>query len=134
MQSQHESTGILLFAHGSVVEEANRSVHELARQVQALGRHAYVRAAFLDVAQPSLEEAIAEAVGAGMRRVIVLPFFLTMGIHLRRDLPARIAPLEQKHPELDIEVGESLEGHPLMAEIILSRIQSVLQASKVHEG
>ena len=134
MAVEASTTGILLFAHGSVVEEANQSVHDLASQVQALGGYRYVRAAFLDVAHPDLEEAVGQAVRAGIRRVVVIPFFLTMGIHLQRDLPALIAPLKQRYPELELEVGQSLEGHPLMPEIILSRIRGAAESSRVSEA
>lgn len=124
------TTAILLFAHGSSVEEANRGVHELARQVQALGAYAYVRAAFLELAHPDLAEAIEYAVGAGLRRVIIVPYFLTLGIHLRRDLPSLVAPLRVKYPQLAIDVGQSLEGHPLVTSIILERVREVVEATQ----
>jgi sirohydrochlorin ferrochelatase len=124
------ATAILLFAHGSSVEEANRSVHELARQVQALGAYEYVRAAFLELAHPDLAEAVEQAVGAGLPRVIIVPYFLTMGIHLRRDLPSLIAPLRLKYPQLAIEVAQSLEGHPLVTSIILERVREVVAATR----
>jgi sirohydrochlorin ferrochelatase len=125
-----DSTAILLFAHGSSLAEANRAVHELARQVEGLGPGSYVRAAFLQLAHPGLEEAVTEAVAVGRRRVIVIPYFLTAGVHLQRDLPNLIAPLTEKYPALSIEVGQALEGHPLMASIILGRVQEVIQAAR----
>ena len=54
-------TGILLFAHGSPVEEANRGVHELAAKIEAAGPYGYVRAAFLDGGQPDLPGGVAQA-------------------------------------------------------------------------
>lgn len=120
------ATGILLFAHGSRVEAANRSVHELARQVSRAGGYPYVEACFLDIAKPDLKAAIEQAAACGIRRLIVIPFFLTMGVHLQRDLPKLVAEEQARFPGLSIEVGESLEAHPLMARMILGRIQSVL--------
>jgi sirohydrochlorin ferrochelatase len=125
MAQDDQATGIVLFAHGSSVEEANAGVRELAKQVQALGPYGYVCAAFLELAHPTLAEAVTEAAQAGLQRVIVIPYFLTVGIHLRRDLPSLIAPQKQKYPDLMIEVSQSLEGHPLMASIILERAQEV---------
>jgi sirohydrochlorin ferrochelatase len=58
-------TGILLFAHGSPVEEANRGVHELAEKIAAAGPYCYVRAAFLDSTQPDLLARVMEAAKAG---------------------------------------------------------------------
>jgi sirohydrochlorin ferrochelatase len=130
MVEKDVATGILLFAHGSSVEEANRAVHELARQIEAQGPYGYVRAAFLERTRPDLGEAVRQAVAAGRQRLIVIPYFLTMGVHLQRDLPNFISALKQKCPEVMIEVGQSLEGHPLMASIILGRVQEVLVATK----
>lgn len=127
MATDNTSAGVLLFAHGSSVEEANEGVRELARQVQALGVYSYVRAAFLELAKPDLGTAIAEAVGAGARRVIIVPYFLTLGIHLRRDLPSLVAPERKKYPDVEIQVGSSLEGHPLMPRIILGRVQEIVE-------
>lgn len=130
MSAEKNNTGILLFAHGSRVEEANEGVRELARQAQALGPYSYVRAAFLELAQPDLSTAIAQAVQAGLGRVIVIPYFLTMGVHLRRDLPSLVAPEKQKYPGVEIHVGPSLEGHPLMPSIVLGRVQEVVEGTQ----
>lgn len=130
MTTDGGATGILLFGHGSSVDDANEGVHALARQVQGAGPYRYVRAAFLESAQPDLNAAVAQAVEAGLQRVIVIPFFLTMGIHLRRDLPNLIAPLKTKYPHLEIEVGQSLEGHPIMPSIILGRVRETIEESR----
>ena len=120
-------TGILLFAHGSPVEEANRGVHELAATIAAAGPHSYVRAAFLDGGKPDLLGGVKDAAEAGVERLVIIPYFLTVGLHLRRDLPKLIAAAQVENPRLAIEVGQSLERHPLMPSIILSRVQEVLQ-------
>ncbi|MGO8790511.1 MAG: sirohydrochlorin chelatase [Terriglobia bacterium] len=123
------TTGILLFAHGSPVEEANRGVRDLARKIEAAGPYRYVRAAFLDSAQPGLLTGVMEAAEAGLERLIVIPYFLTVGLHLRRDLPKLVAAAKEKHPNFEIAVGQSLEGHPLMPSLILGRVQEVLDES-----
>ena len=130
MKPDGEKLAIILFAHGSVVEEANQGVHDLASEIRNRGRFHFVRAAFLDCAHPNLGEAIAEAVQAGSVRVIVIPYFLTMGIHLQRDLPNLIAPERERYPQVTIDVGQSLEGHPLMRSIILERVEQALRASE----
>lgn len=130
MPDENSSTGILLFAHGSRVEEANRGVHELARQVQEAGNLPYVRAAFLEMAQPDLTAAIEAAAQAGFGKILIIPFFLTMGVHLRRDLPELLAQQRERHPKLEIEAGDSLEGHPLMPSLILDRVRAAEETCK----
>ena len=130
MKADDSATGIVLFGHGSSVDDANQGVRDLALQIQNVGPYQYVRAAFLEMAQPDLGAAVAQAAEAGLQRVIIIPFFLTMGIHLRRDLPNLVAPLQQKYPRLEIQVGQSLEGHPLMPSIILGRVREAIEAAR----
>lgn len=116
---------IILFAHGSRVDEANSGVRDLAKQVQRMGGFQYVHAAFLEMAQPDLPAAIADAVAAGRRHIIVVPYFLTMGVHLRRDLPELVARERDHYPGVEIHVSDSLENHPSLPSIILDRIRAV---------
>ncbi|MGH9407571.1 MAG: sirohydrochlorin chelatase [Terriglobia bacterium] len=118
-------TAILLFAHGSRVEEANERVRALAREVSEAGGFAYVRAAFLELGKPDLETAIAHAVTEGLERIVVLPYFLTSGIHLRRDLPELLERERRLHPGVEFLVSESLESHPTMPSLLVGRIRAV---------
>jgi sirohydrochlorin ferrochelatase len=130
MTRDERTTGIILFAHGSSVQDANRGVHDLAERVEREGPYPYVRAAFLELADPALEAAIAAAAKSGLRRIVIIPYFLTMGIHLQRDLPRLVEPLRQRHPGLQIEVGPSLEGHPQMPGILLGLVREVVEPTK----
>ena len=125
MSGNEHSTGIVLFAHGSSVEGANRSVEDLAGKVRTTGPYNHVSAAFLELARPNLSTALDRAVEAGLKRVIIIPYFLTMGVHLQQDLPRLVEEERRRHPNLEITVADSLEGHPLMASIILERVQEV---------
>lgn len=122
---------VILFAHGSAVEAANDGVRKLARKIQEAGTYVHVQASFLGPGRPELGPAIAEAAEAGFQRIVVIPYFLTLGIHLRRDLPRLVASAKQKHPRLEIQVGRSLEDHPEMASLILSRIREVTEEARV---
>lgn len=122
---------IILFAHGSAVEEANQGVRDLAGRIQSQGAYAYVRASFLGPGQPELGPAIAEAVGAGFHRILVIPFFLTEGTHLRRDLPRLVEAEKHKFPSLEIQFGRSLENHPEMASLIISRIREITEGTRI---
>jgi sirohydrochlorin ferrochelatase len=122
---------IILFAHGSAVEAANQGVRDLARRIQDEGAYAYVRASFLGPGRPELGPAIAEAVGAGFQRIVVIPYFLTLGTHLRRDLPRLVEAEKQKFPALEIQVGRSLEDHPEMASLVLSRVREITEGTRI---
>lgn len=130
-QLTDRSAAIILFAHGSAVEEANEGVRELARRIERQAGYAHVRASFLGPGQPELGPAIADAIAGGFNRIVVVPYFLTLGIHLRRDLPRLVAAEKEKHPGLEILVGRSLEDHPEMASLVLSRIRDITEGVRV---
>lgn len=123
-------TGVVLFAHGSPVPEANEGIVALAGRVAAATGAGFVTAAFLDSAQPDLGAALAEAVSRGVRRVVIMPYFLTMGLHLRRDLPRLVAEQRARFPQLEILVSESLEGFPGMAEAVVDRVRQALNSGR----
>jgi sirohydrochlorin ferrochelatase len=64
----------------------------------------------------------------------VVPFFLTLGIHMRRDLPAIVDDLRQIHSGVNIEVTPPLEGHPALAEIVLARAEESLHGGSRSAG
>jgi sirohydrochlorin ferrochelatase len=113
-------TGIVLFAHGSTVESANDAVHavtaELARRTGE-----WVETAFLDCVPPRLADAVGTLVTKGATRIVVIPYFLTLGIHLQRDLPRIADELRRIYEGVDIDVTEPLDGHPALLEILVDR-------------
>ena len=108
-----------------------RTMREHTHRIQEDGSYAYVRASFLGPGKPELGPAIGEAVGAGFHRIVVIPYFLTLGIHLRRDLPRLVAVERRKYPQLEIHIGRALENHPEMASLVLSRIREVTEEDRV---
>jgi sirohydrochlorin ferrochelatase len=116
-------TGYVVFAHGSSVESANEAVRRVAAQFKEHGRHEAVEAAFLEGGRPDLRGAVEALSARGVKSVVVIPYFLTLGLHLQRDLPRLISEIESAHPGLSIGVTPPLDGHPAMIEALLDRAQ-----------
>jgi sirohydrochlorin ferrochelatase len=120
------NTALVVFAHGSSIEPANEAVREVCRTMA--GRAGYmVEAAFLDGGQPSLAGAVASLAGRGADRVIVIPYFLTPGLHLQRDLPQLIERAQAEHPGIRVEVTLPLDGHPALAGILIERAEAAMK-------
>jgi sirohydrochlorin ferrochelatase len=118
----------IVFAHGSSIESANQEVREVAKQAAELGGWRVFAAAFLEGGKPSLAEAIDELAAGGESRFIVVPYFLTTGLHLQRDLPRLVEDTRTAHPEIEIEVTPPLDGHPAMAAALVDRAKSADRA------
>ena len=122
---QEAGTFLIVFAHGSNVPEANHAMVRLAAEVsQAAGLPA--TCAFLELAQPDLAAAVDQASAAGARRVVIVPCFLTMGVHVREDLPRLVEQHRARFPGIEFVLGQSLEGHPGVARVLLDRVQEAL--------
>ena len=119
------TTGIIVFAHGSRIEAANQAVRVAAADLARAGAYPVVEAAFLELGRPGLEEAADLLVARFMERIVVIPYFLTPGLHLERDLPALIERISKKHKSLEIVVTASLDGHPGLVQILADRARTV---------
>ncbi|MBV9504811.1 MAG: CbiX/SirB N-terminal domain-containing protein [Acidobacteriia bacterium] len=119
--SPNSETGLIIFAHGSRVEAANQSVRTVAGELADLGSFRYVEAAFLELGRPDLQGAANALIAKGLNRILVIPYFLTLGTHLERDLPRLVGQIASVHPGLEIRVARPLDGHPSLVQILLDR-------------
>jgi sirohydrochlorin ferrochelatase len=115
------TTGFIVFAHGSRVESANQAVRAVAADFARSGGFRHVEAAFLELGVPTLEEAADRLAAQGVERMIVIPYFLTLGLHMERDLPRLLESISLKHNGLSISATPPLDGHPALVEILKSR-------------
>jgi sirohydrochlorin ferrochelatase len=119
-------TGIVLFAHGSTIESANDAVRAVTAELARRGGYRLTETAFLDCAPPSLAAAVETLTRKGADRVVVIPYFLTLGVHLQHDLPRIVNEIEALHPGVRIEVTEPLDGHPALVDIVAERAERAL--------
>lgn len=118
--------GLIVFAHGSRVAAANEAVEAVAVEAARRAQIAVFRAAFLELAHPSLGEAVEQLAQQGVQRVLITPYFLTMGRHLTEDLPRLIDQIRPQHPELTLQASPPLDGHPELAAILAARARALL--------
>ncbi len=98
-----ERTEVVLVAHGSRAAAANDAHASVAARVaEAVG--VSVRAAYLELAEPSIGAAIDAAIDAGAARVVVVPHFLYPGRHVGEDIPAIVADAVARHPGAEIDL------------------------------
>jgi sirohydrochlorin ferrochelatase len=118
-------TGIVVFAHGSSVSSANEAVERVAAEAAAAGGFSLYEVAFLD-AMPNLKIATEKLLARRVERILVVPYFLTLGIHLKRDLPALVADLKSEFPALEMLVAPPLDGHPGLSNILADRAREIM--------
>ncbi|MFG2847867.1 sirohydrochlorin chelatase [Kitasatospora sp. NPDC048296] len=106
---------LLAVAHGSRDPAAAASTRALLRVVRFLRPELTVRCCFLDLAQPSLSDSIAQL---AWQRPILVPLLLGTGYHVRVDLPEALAAVGLPLTHL----APALGPHPLLAEALADRL------------
>ena len=119
-----KAVGIVVFGHGSSVASANAAVVAVAGRAAALGGWPLYETAFLECT-PRLDDAVHTLVSRGALAVVVLPYFLTLGIHLQRDLPVLVDDLAAKYG-VPIRVSPPLDGHAGLEKILVDRAEEAL--------
>ena len=101
---------IILFAHGARDARWREPFDRLAKLWQSQHPTTLVELAFLEMMQPSLEEAVATLAGSGANEIVVVPVFFGQGGHLRNDFPILLENCQEKFPQVNLSatpaVGE----------------------------
>jgi sirohydrochlorin ferrochelatase len=120
------TTALLLIAHGSRHPEANADLEHVAEALRRRGQ-AIVVPSFLELAQPDIAEGGARCVAEGARRVVMVPYFLSAGVHVRRDLTAARDSLAARFPAVEFRLAEPLGRHPLLLDVVEERAREALR-------
>jgi sirohydrochlorin ferrochelatase len=115
------TTSLLLIAHGSRQDEANADLLYVVEAMRRRGGFDLVEASFLELAAPTIEQVAADCALRGVQRVVLLPYFLSAGIHVRRDLTEIRDRLAARFTEVEFLLGEPLGRHPLLLEVVADR-------------
>jgi sirohydrochlorin ferrochelatase len=84
-----------------------------------------VQVSFLELAEPGVEAGGALCVGQGATDVILLPHFLSPGVHVVEDLAEVRDRLGERFPGVRFVLAEPLGRHPLLLEILEQRAREV---------
>jgi precorrin-8X/cobalt-precorrin-8 methylmutase len=122
-RSGRESKAVLILGHGSRRDEANEVLRRVARMLETEGGFGYVQPAFLELAPPNFHEALDIMVEKGFTDIKVMPYFLYMGNHMRKDLPKAMALGAEKHPGVLLEVTPNIGFHEKLVDIVIDRIE-----------
>jgi sirohydrochlorin ferrochelatase len=116
-----------LIAHGSRQPEANADLFQVVNELRGRGEYPIVEASFLELAKPSIDQAGARCVEQGAERVVLLPHFLSAGVHVQRDLTEARSKLAARFPEVEFLLAEPLGRHPMLLEILIERARAAEQ-------
>jgi sirohydrochlorin ferrochelatase len=121
-------TALLLIAHGSREDQANSDLLHVAAELGRRSSFVHVQAAFLELAQPDLDTAAAHCAAQEAECIVLVPYFLSAGVHVQRDLTAARKRLSERYPRVEFRLADPLGRHPLLIDVVAERVRAVLSS------
>lgn len=119
--------GIVILAHGSraIAWEANQLLLKIVEMFKAKTGNENVKPAYMNSQSggPGLEGAVAELVAEGFTEIIVAPWFLTNGLHIKEDIPEIMDALVKNYPQVKITLAKTLGADERIVDILIDRVE-----------
>ena len=115
------SEALVLVDHGSRLPEANAVLDRIAEAILRRNADACVEVAHMELAKPSLGEAVGRCVERGFSDITVCPYFLGPGRHTRLDIPRLVEEARSEYPGVRIRIALPLGFDELLVEAVLAR-------------
>lgn len=124
---------VILLGHGSRVEKAGGDMERVAAILKQRHGFPMVEYCFMSRLPPHFPETLAAVVGRGATRVLVIPYFLHLGLHIRLDIPEMMQEEAAKYPGLKLQLGGNLGYDDILVDLVRKRIDESLGVPDVRE-
>jgi sirohydrochlorin ferrochelatase len=118
--------GVIVIGHGTADATGAEETRRTAALVADLLPGAAVELGFLELATPSIDDAVARLAVRGCRAVVAAPLLLFRAGHARRDVPEALAAAAARHG-LAVRQAEPLGCHPAIVALARRRREAVAQ-------
>jgi precorrin-8X/cobalt-precorrin-8 methylmutase len=136
-------TAVIFAGHGSRALDAAEAMLASIENVRARGLFPIVESGYLELCPPDLPTALKTCVEQGATRVLVVPYFLNNGVHIRRDIPNVIRLAAASYPGLSISIGRPIGLHADLANVMIAGaleaedmpdLTAMLEESPIEDG
>jgi sirohydrochlorin ferrochelatase len=115
--------GILILAHGSREKTTENTLNEVVGHLKGIYSEYTIETAYLQFSDVNLKLGLDELKVKGISDIIVIPYFLFDGIHIREDIPKEIDEYRKENSDMRITMGKTLGSDKRLAEILADRIR-----------
>ncbi len=124
---------VILLGHGSRVQNAGRSMEMVGAMLKEKYGYPVVETCHMSRLGPHFPEAFDKCLAAGARHILLIPYFLHEGVHMKMDIPGMMQESAAKHPEVRLVMGKHLGFDALLADLVQKRIEESMRMCDVRE-
>ena len=122
MKEEGDMKGVLVIAHGSRAKETETTLEAILQYVRKKAPGAAVEPAFMEFSEKTIEKGVAALAAQNVSEIRIAPYFLFMGIHMKRDIPEMVAKCAAGYPDIRITMAEPFGVDERLADILVDRI------------
>jgi len=112
---------VVVLGHGSRAEGASNAMERVVELLRK--RHPErVELAYMELAEPSLTAVLGRLYADGIRQVVLVPYFLHFGIHLREDVPGILETACAELPGLEVVTAPNLGYDDALVDVVERRL------------
>ncbi|MBN1904204.1 MAG: CbiX/SirB N-terminal domain-containing protein [Deltaproteobacteria bacterium] len=124
---------IILLGHGSRVPGAGKDMERAVELLKEKYNLEMVISCNMSRLGPHFPETLEKCVKEGAKEIIVIPYFLNMGLHIRLDIPEMMQEEAKKYPGIKLIYGKQLGYDDLFVDILYKRINESKELPDVRE-
>ena len=116
---------LIILAHGSRRDESNLEISDLTNKVKMLvsEKFDFVEYAFLEMETPSLMDSIENLIDKNVSEIIVFPYFLNSGVHIKSDIPVILEKARVKYENCVFKLTSPIGAYQGMSKIISEQVK-----------
>lgn len=110
--------GILIAAHGSREKDTEGTLEVLAEKVRRISGIGTLEIAFMQFSPRTIPAGLDALRAKGCTEVLLIPYFLFDGVHIREDIPQLISGYMAANPGVHIRLGHTLGVDDRLAQLL----------------
>ncbi len=122
MSNKTRKNAIILLGHGSRVPAAASSMVKVADVLREKDDYDIVETCYMSRNPPFFADTLKKCVKQGATRVLLIPYFLHVGLHMRLDIPTMMKREADKYPGVNIVFGPHLGFDDSLIDLVEKRI------------
>jgi sirohydrochlorin ferrochelatase len=123
---------VILIGHGSRAAGADDDMERVAESLRRR-RGGIVELCRMAGRGTLFTEAFEKCIRQEVQEIIVIPYFLHFGVHLRQDIPEMLREAAAKHPEVRLVLGRHLGYDDSLVSLLEQRIKESRQLCDIRE-
>ena len=129
---KQETRAVILIGHGSRAAGADDDMERVAESLRRR-QGGIVELCRMAGRGTLFAEAFERCIRQGATEIIVIPYFLHFGVHLRQDIPEMLREAAAQHPEVRLVLGRHLGYDDSLVALVKQRIGESRELCDVRE-